>query len=87
MRLRPVPEMGVCLAYCRSPPQLHRLNPASWRILRLCDGREPEAIVAALAGSGAAAEECHRLEAKVRAALAELWRLGIVEPVPCAPPS
>jgi hypothetical protein len=39
VRLRPVPEMGVCLAYTRARPALHSLNAASWLIVSLCDGR------------------------------------------------
>ena len=39
MRLRPVPEMGVCLAYTPTRPALHRLNAASWLIASICDGR------------------------------------------------
>ena len=39
VRLRPVPEMGACLAYTRARPALHRLNAASWLIVSLCDGR------------------------------------------------
>jgi len=39
VRLRPVPEMGVCLAYTPLRPALHRLNAASWLIVSLCDGR------------------------------------------------
>jgi hypothetical protein len=47
VRLRPVPEMGVCLAYTRNPPGLHSLNAASWLIACLCDGRSLGDIAAA----------------------------------------
>lgn len=41
VRLRPVPELGSCLAFTRSPPRLHTLNPAAWLIAELC-GRADE---------------------------------------------
>jgi hypothetical protein len=37
VRLRPVPEMGVCLAYTPQKPAIHRLNAASWLIVSLCN--------------------------------------------------
>jgi hypothetical protein len=46
VRLRPVPEMGVCLAYTARRPALHRLNAASWLIASLCDGRSLAEIAA-----------------------------------------
>lgn len=39
VRLRPVPELGFCLAYVTRPPELHGLNVTSWLVLSLCDGR------------------------------------------------
>ena len=36
VRLRPVPELGACLAFTRSPPRLHTLNPTAWLIAELC---------------------------------------------------
>jgi hypothetical protein len=38
LRLRPVPELGMCLAFVPHPPRLHTLNPAAWLIAELCDG-------------------------------------------------
>jgi len=38
LRLRPIPELGTCLAYTPSPPRLHTLNPLAWLIVELCDG-------------------------------------------------
>lgn len=49
LRLRPVPEMGVCLAYDPSRARLHTLNPTAWLILTLCDGRTRQAIAEAFA--------------------------------------
>jgi hypothetical protein len=44
VRLRPVPEQAVCLAYRPRPPMLFGLNLTSWLVLTLCDGRSEEAI-------------------------------------------
>lgn len=46
LRLRPVPEMGTCLAYDPVRARLHTLNATSWLLLTLCDGR-PRAVIAA----------------------------------------
>jgi hypothetical protein len=35
LRLRPVPELGICLAFTPSPPRLHTLNPGAWLIAEL----------------------------------------------------
>jgi hypothetical protein len=44
IRLRPVPEQAVCLAYRPKPPMLFGLNLTSWLVLTLCDGRSEAAI-------------------------------------------
>ena len=41
LRLRPVPELGTCLAFTPSPPRLHTLNPAAWLIAELCGADAP----------------------------------------------
>ncbi|MEQ8651247.1 MAG: hypothetical protein RIC87_02165 [Kiloniellales bacterium] len=33
LRLRPVPEMDLCLAYLRRPPRLLRLNLEAWALI------------------------------------------------------
>lgn len=43
LRLRPVPELGTCLAFTPTPPRLHTLNPTAWLLAELCgryDGEE-----------------------------------------------
>lgn len=47
IRLRPVPEQSVCLAYRRHPPALFGLNLTSWLALTLCDGRDDTALTRA----------------------------------------
>jgi hypothetical protein len=44
VRLRPVPEQAVCLAYRPRPPMLFGLNLTSWLVLTLCDGRSEQEI-------------------------------------------
>jgi hypothetical protein len=78
VRLRPVPEMGVCLAYTPSRPALHRLNAASWLIVSLCDGRHAAAMEAAyrtaLPGAAGSTEALHR-------GLDDLLALGVIRRV------
>jgi hypothetical protein len=54
LRLRPVPELGFCIAYTPARPRLHRLNPTAWLVLELAPGRTAaalqEAFLAATAG-------------------------------------
>ena len=75
VRLRPVPEMGVCLAYTPARPALHRLNAASWLIASLCDGRSLAEIAAAYRsalGSEAGSE------AALRQGIGQLVALGVL---------
>ena len=44
VRLRPVPELGMCLAFTPAPPRLHTLNPAAWLIAELCGGAAGAAL-------------------------------------------
>jgi hypothetical protein len=85
VRLRPVPEMGVCLAYTPSHPALHRLNAASWLIASLCDGRSFPAIEAAYLEALGDADAKIVSEAALRAGLAQLLALGIVRAAPPSP--
>lgn len=82
VRLRPVPEMGACLAYTRARPALHRLNAASWLIVSLCDGRSLAELTAsyqaALPGDAGS-------YANMAQGLQELLDLGIVRRVPIDP--
>ena len=45
LRLRPVPEMGFCLIFAPSGPELFTLNSTAWLVLELCDGADQESIV------------------------------------------
>jgi len=78
LRLRPVPEQAICLAYVPHPPALHGLNLTSWFVFTLCDGRDETAIAAdyfsALAHSGGPAATPAALEA----AFMQLEALGLI---------
>jgi len=77
VRLRPVPELGHCLAYTPARPALHRLNPTAWLLAELSDGRP----LAAIAGEYAEAMAEIGGETglpEVEAGLADLIELGIV---------
>jgi hypothetical protein len=75
VRLRPVPELGVCLAYTPKHPALHRLNATSWLIASLCDGRSltdiAERYRAALGGNG-------DVEVALERGIEQLTALGII---------
>lgn len=75
VRLRPVTEAGVCLAYTAARPALHRLNAAGWLLVSLCDGRSLAAVTegyqAAMGGRGDAAG--------LQASLAGFVACGILE--------
>jgi hypothetical protein len=74
VRLRPMPEVGLCLAYTPARPGLHRLNAHSWLIASLCDGRShPEVAAAYREALGGAADD-----AALREGVAQLVALGLV---------
>jgi hypothetical protein len=79
VRLRPVSELGVCLAYTPKRPALHRLNAASWLIASLCDGRSLADITAAY---GAALGGATGSEAALLQGIRQLIALGIVRQLP-----
>ncbi|MBP0496254.1 hypothetical protein [Roseomonas indoligenes] len=55
LRLRPLPELGACLAYTPAAPRLHQLNATAWLILELADGRDDLALADAFAARTAPA--------------------------------
>src|SRR5471032_3038699 len=77
VRLRPVPELGGCLAYVPGNavrrPALHLLNPTSWLIAAHCDGR-PLAVVRSEVRAASDTPE-----AELDAGIAELLRLGVLD--------
>lgn len=84
VRLRPLPEMGVCFAYTPALPALHRLNATAWLIVSLCDGRPFAALAASYRDALGGTVEPDASEAELRDGIARLRSLGIL----CvAPPS
>jgi hypothetical protein len=79
LRLRPVPELGICLAYRPKPPALHGLNLTSWLVLQLCDGRNDAALAEAyrdcVQPAGGAGDAAGALDL----ALHQLKDLGLIE--------
>lgn len=76
LRLRPVPELGMCMAFTPHPPRLHTLNPSAWLIVELCRGGRPleEDYVRRVSPLSRA----DALE-QLRAGVASLWDAGIIE--------
>lgn len=79
IRLRPVPEQAMCLAYKRQPPGLHGLNLTAWLVFELCDGRTDNELSLAYAkatrSSGGAGDARGALESALR----QLLKLGLIE--------
>jgi hypothetical protein len=82
VRLRPVPELGVCLVYTPARPSLHRLNATSWLIASLCDGRPYAEIVAAFRAALGSGRDPDLNEVTLREGIARLRALGILRAVP-----
>jgi hypothetical protein len=81
VRLRSVPEQGVCLAYTPPParPALHGLNLAAWLVLSLCDRRDETEIITAYITAIAEADALDATPAaSVRQALDQLQQFGLI---------
>lgn len=86
VRLRPVPEQGVCLAYTPARPALHALNVTTWFVLTLCDGRPYAAIARAFRRAAADSLGPGSGTDALRAALHQLHELGLVRCLPSVRP-
>jgi hypothetical protein len=78
VRLRPVPEQGLCLAYIPHPPRLYGLNPPSWLLLSLCDGRPDVALAAAYRDSVEPVGGPAAAPSAFANGLGQLQRLGLI---------
>lgn len=83
LRLRPVPELGACLAYTPAAPRLHQLNATAWLILELVDGRDDAALLAAFATRTAPALSAGAARGVLEDGLAGLRASGLLR---CVPP-
>ncbi len=86
VRLRPVPEQGVCLAYTPARPALHALNVTTWFVLTLCDGRPYAAIARAFRRAAADSLGPGSGTEALRTALHQLRELGLVRCLPSVRP-
>ena len=82
LRIRPVPEMGCCLVYTPSDPNLYTLNSAAWLIFELCDGRRGDAIGVDVAAAVRDATGARIDEGALALAMENLIRQGLVERLP-----
>lgn len=84
VRLRPVIEMGVCLAYTPTRPALHSLDPVAWLVADLCDGRSLADIAVDFAAAIADAPPRPNGTPELNETLAGLMAAGIVVAAPPA---
>lgn len=82
VRLRPVPELGTCLAYTPAQPRLHQLNPTAWLVLELAEGLDHAALEAAFLAR--ATPRLARSDARrsLAAAIALLREAGLLHTTP-----
>ena len=88
VRIRPVPEMQVCLAYSRSEAELFTLNPLAWFVLDGCSQCTAEEIAAEYYAAMEPLMTLEEAQSKVHAALASLLGMRLVQAVesPKVPP-
>jgi len=82
LRLRPVPELGACLAYTPAAPRLHQLNATAWLILELADGRDDAALAEAFAARTAPALSASAARRTLEEGLASLRACGLLRRPP-----
>jgi hypothetical protein len=82
LRLRPLPELGACLAYTPAAPRLHQLNATAWLILELVDGRDDAALAEAFALRTAPALSAEASRQTLGEGLAGLRASGLLQRVP-----
>ena len=82
LRLRPLPELGACLAYTPAAPRLHQLNVTAWLILELVDGRDDAALAEAFAARTGPALSPEAARRTLAEGLAGLRASGLVSADP-----
>jgi len=78
LRMRPVPEMGICFVFTPARPKLYTLNTSAWLVLVLCDGRHGRALVDAYTEEMAPHLSRNQALGEVRDAVRDLELKGIV---------
>lgn len=80
LRIRPIPEMGLCLVFTPAAPQLYTLNPAAWLVLELCDGRTGRSLEREYARAITESSRASTPTAEdVRGIVQDMERKGIIE--------
>lgn len=80
VKVRPVPEMGICLVFTPAKPDLYTLNPAAWLVLELCDGRTGRELMVAYAAAMADASRASLNDIEdVRGIVRDMEGKGIIE--------
>ena len=78
LRMRPVPEMGICFVFTPAKPRLYTLNASAWLVLALCDGRRGRELVDAYAEEMAPHLSRDQAHGEVRAAVRDLELKGMI---------
>ena len=79
LRLRPVHELGICVAFAPTEARLYRLNPPVWLLLELCRAvPSAEALRAAYLEAVAPPLDPEAAEASLREGLELLLRHRLV---------
>lgn len=79
LRVRPVPEMQVCLVFTPDAPKLYTLNTTAWLVLELCDGRSGKGLEAAYVGALGSTLTRKEAQSELRSIVKDLERKGIVK--------
>jgi len=82
LRLRPIPELGACLAYMPGAPRLHQLNATAWLILELVDGRDDRALAEAFATRTSPVLSSSAARRTLAEGLAGLCASGLLQALP-----
>ncbi|HEY4251310.1 MAG TPA: hypothetical protein VGM87_08915 [Roseomonas sp.] len=79
VRLRPLPELGACLAYTPAAPRLHQLNATAWLILELAEDLGIEALANAFAARTAPRLSAEAARRTLEDGLAGLLASGLLQ--------
>lgn len=82
IRVRPVPEMDVCLVYTPSHPKLYTLNPTAWLVMELCDGRDWNSLERKYYAAIEPVRSRQTAQTELEQALNDLIEMGIVQRMP-----
>src|SRR5947209_2138953 len=82
IRVRPVPEMDVCLVYTPSHPKLYTLNPTAWLVMELCDGRDWKSLERKYYAAIEPVRSLQTAQTELEQAVNDLVGMGIVQRMP-----